>query len=189
MDRNESDQAWRRIDLDWLGVSADLAMQLDDRTNNTSVVLAFEFVDTRRVALFVADAQVGNWLSWQDLKWGTGDQAVTGPDLLRRTVYYKVGHHGSSNATLKAKGLELMSSVDLSAFIPTNEKDAKKVRWGKMPFEGILAELLRRTHGRVVRADDAWVQAGDVPASLQSAAGSIRGTKSKAELWVEFEIA
>jgi hypothetical protein len=45
-DRVARDQSWRRIDHDWLGVSADLAMQLDDRTNNTSLVLAFELTDT-----------------------------------------------------------------------------------------------------------------------------------------------
>ena len=88
-----SGRDWRRIDSDWLGVSADLAMQLDQRTNNTSLVLAFELVGSRRVLLFAADAQVGNWLSWQDVNWAD----TNGPDLLARTVYYKVGHHGSSN--------------------------------------------------------------------------------------------
>lgn len=44
-----SPQSWRRIDDDWLAVSADLAMQLDKCTNNTSLVLAFEFTDTGRV--------------------------------------------------------------------------------------------------------------------------------------------
>jgi hypothetical protein len=34
-DPNETDQSWRRIDHDWLGVSSDLAIQLDDRTNNS----------------------------------------------------------------------------------------------------------------------------------------------------------
>jgi hypothetical protein len=50
-DSNEVDQSWRRIDHDWLGVSADLAIQLDDQTNNSSLVLAFEFLDTKRVML------------------------------------------------------------------------------------------------------------------------------------------
>jgi hypothetical protein len=58
----ETDQSWRRIDADWLGVSSDLAIQLDSKTNNSSLVLAFEFVDNGRVLLFAADAQVGNWL-------------------------------------------------------------------------------------------------------------------------------
>ena len=53
--------------------------------------------------LFAADAQVGNWESWQTLEWKLDDGTrVTGPDLLKRTVFYKVGHHGSGNATPKA---------------------------------------------------------------------------------------
>ena len=51
-DENLSDQSWRRIDADWLGIAADLAMQLDRGVNNTSLVLAFEFIDTGRVVLF-----------------------------------------------------------------------------------------------------------------------------------------
>jgi hypothetical protein len=91
----DADQSWRRIDTDWLGVSSDLAIQLDSKTNNSSLVLAFEFVDSGRVLLFAADAQVGNWLSWQKLTWNVDGRTVSGPDLLARTVYYKVGHHGS----------------------------------------------------------------------------------------------
>jgi len=89
-DAAEIDQSWRRIDMDWYGAAADLAIQLDSRTNNSSLVLAFEFVDTGRVMLFVADAQVGSWLSWHDLSWTVDENSVTGPDLLARTVYYKV---------------------------------------------------------------------------------------------------
>ena len=48
-DSNRTDQSWRRIDGDWLAISADLALQLDNRTNNTSLVLAFEFAGSKRV--------------------------------------------------------------------------------------------------------------------------------------------
>src|SRR6266699_2202355 len=71
-----------------------LPRALDSMTNNTSLVLAIELADGD-VLLFAADAQVGNWLSWQDLKWTVGTSPVTGPDLLKRTIFYKVGHHGS----------------------------------------------------------------------------------------------
>ena len=69
----------------------------------------------------------GSWLSWRDTQWKLDDETVTGPDLLARNVYYKVGHHGSHNVTLQKKGLELMTSKDLSAFIPTNKHDAAKI--------------------------------------------------------------
>ena len=188
-DRNETDQSWRRIDFDWTGVSADLAMQLDDRTNNTSLALAFEFIDTERVLLFVGDAQVGNWLSWQDLKWTVDEKTVAGPDLLARTVYYKVGHHGSHNATLKEKGLELMTSMDLSSFIPTSEKDAKKVGWGAMPLKSIVDELRKRGSGRVIRADEDWIATDTMNANFQPPSGSIRALRYKPGLWVEVDIA
>lgn len=195
-DANEHDQSWRRIDYDWLGASADLAMQLDNKTNNTSLVLAFELIDTQRVFLFAADAQVGNWLSWQDTKWTLkGNHVVTGPDLLARTVYYKVGHHGSHNATLDKKGLNLMVNKDLSAFIPTNKVDAQNVHWGEMPFDGILTALKERCGERVVRADDKWLLGTKAPFKVPS--GSIQGIRSGPEKspdgnlrrrWVEIDL-
>jgi hypothetical protein len=183
------DQAWRRVDADWLGASADLAIQMDSRTNNSSLVLAFEFTDTKRVLLFVGDAQVGNWLSWQDLKWTLDGADVTGPDLLARTVFYKVGHHGSHNATLKEKGLELMKSADLAAFIPTNAKDALKVKWGAMPFQPILDDLETHCQKRVIRADDPWVATEDTPDLFKSPSGVIKAVRHKAGLWVELDLA
>lgn len=182
------EQSWRRIDEDWLFAAADVALQFDSRTNNTSLVLAFEFVETGRVALFAGDAQVGNWLSWQDLRWKVAGKTVTGPDLLRRVVYLKVAHHGSENATLEAKGLELMESPDLSAFIPVNEKDAKKVGWGRMPFDKIRDRLLERANGRVIRSDDAWV-AAPPPAPKQLTGGSIATLRHQQDLWVEVGVA
>jgi hypothetical protein len=184
----DNDQSWRRIDSDWLGLSADLAMQLDNRTNNTSLVLAFEFVKSGRVLLFAADAQVGSWLSWQNLCWSIAHDTVSGPDLLKRTVYYKVGHHGSHNATLREKGLELMSDPDLSAFIPTNQKDALKVKWGHMPFGAILEELERRTSGRVIRADDSWVHSDITDPRFGKPSGSLRKVTHQNGLWIEVEV-
>src|SRR5436190_5025038 len=59
-------------------------------TNNTSLVLAFELLPSRRVLLFPGDAQVGNWLSWQDVRWSVTDaggaREVTAADLLSRTI-------------------------------------------------------------------------------------------------------
>ena len=183
------DQSWRRIDAEWLGASADLAMQLDKAVNNTSLVLAFEFVDTGRVMLFAADAQVGSWLSWQDLTWQVESKAVTGPELLGRTVYLKVGHHGSHNATLKSKGLEQMRDPDLSGFIPTNAADAQNIGWGKMPFAAIVKELTERTRGRLIRADDAWIAGEALDGRFAAPSGSLRRVGHEPGLWVEVDIA
>lgn len=148
------DQNWRRIDQTWLGASQDLALKLDNATNNTSLVLAIELSPGGDVLLFAADAQVGNWLTWEKTSWKLSDgRLVTGVDLLKRTVFYKVGHHGSHNATLRKKGLELMESDELAAFIPVDEATAKKFRWGRMPFPELMAALGKQTAGRVVRSD------------------------------------
>lgn len=187
--RHCPDQSWRRIDMDWLGISADLAMQLDNRTNNTSVVLAFEFIKSGRVFLFTADAQVGSWLSWQELSWKIDKNVVTGPDLLKRTVYYKVGHHGSRNATLEAKGLDLMNDPDFAAFVPTNENDAKNVHWGQMPYKGIMKALKARTTERIVCADDRWIRSGKIPDDLTKSSGAILKVRVVPKLCVEFDLA
>ncbi len=185
----DRDQSWRRIDQDWLGISADLAMQLDSKTNNTSLVLAFEFIDTGRVLLFAADAQIGNWLSWQDRSWQVGDAQVTGPDLLARTVYYKVGHHGSHNATPLAKGLGQMHQTDLSAFVPTNALDAQKVGWGQMPYTAILKALATQCSGRVIRADSPWITGTGPGPEFQAPSGSIKSLSFAQNLWVELQLA
>ncbi len=94
------DAAWRRIDAEWLYSAEDLAIKLNEGINNTSLVLAFELPATRKILLFVGDAQRGNWISWSRYEWPDGERTVTARDLLARTVLYKVGHHGSHNATL-----------------------------------------------------------------------------------------
>jgi len=159
-------EAWRRVDYDWLHAAADLALQLDNLTNNTSLALAIERISDGKVLLFPADAQEGNWLSWHDpaMKWtvveSTGTRTVTAADLLDRTVFYKTGHHGSHNATAKAKGLELMRrGDDLIAFIPVDRAVAltrnPKNCW-KMPARPLYRRLLEKCQGRVLRSDLGW---------------------------------
>ncbi len=148
------DQSWRRIDADWLRSAVDLALKLDSDTNNTSLVLALEIIASGEVLLFPGDAQVGNWLSWGALRWTLHDgTVVTGDDLLSRTVLYKVGHHGSHNATLREKGLERMVHEDLVALVPVDHAMAAKKGWGKIPFQPLLDRLAEKTRGRVLRAD------------------------------------
>jgi hypothetical protein len=168
---------WRRIDEDWLHVASDLALQLDSATNNTSLALAIERIADGKVLLFPADAQQGNWLSWQDktMKWTVdepeGAREVTVNDLLARTVFYKVGHHSSHNATAKAKGLELMArDGELTAFIPVDRAVAlsrnPKDSW-QMPARPLYRRLLEKCQGRVARSDVGW--AADAAAAANKA--------------------
>jgi len=159
---------WRKIETDWLNNAGILALHLDSYTNNTSLVIAIEFENSGKVLLFPADAQIGNWISWTEtekegstspkLQWAiknnTGIKKITATDLLERTVFYKVGHHASHNATAKKHGLELMSK-DLVAMIPVDEEVAKKqgkAGW-KMPAEDLYERLLEKTKGRIIRLD------------------------------------
>ncbi len=143
---------WRRVDSAWLGMAGALALKLDSDTNNTSLVLALE-APGGGVLLFAADAQVGNWLSWHDQQYGP--LKVSAKDLLARTVFYKVGHHASHNATLDEQGLDLMTSGDLVAMIPVVEEDARRqgAKGWNMPYPPLLAALLEATSQRVIRGD------------------------------------
>ena len=158
-ERRDNTQDWRRIDADWMGVATTLAMQLDQDTNNTSLVLAFELGPRKQggpVLLFAADAQVGNWLSWQNVTWTFEGRTITGPDLLKRTILYKVGHHASYNATLRKLGLETMANLEL-ALVPTDAAMAAKVKWGTLPWPPLLKALADKATQGVVRTDESYV--------------------------------
>jgi hypothetical protein len=163
------ESSWRRIDADWLGTASQLALNLDSDTNNTSLALAVEWGQPGqgRILLLPGDAQVGNWLSWRDQKYKLGDRAITADELLSRTVIYKVGHHGSHNATLRRDprensatdelgvryGLELMN--DIVAMIPVDWAAAQKKMpdpW-RMPHLPLYRRLREKARRRVLRSD------------------------------------
>ena len=113
-------------------------LNVDGLANNSSLALAIELSPNGRVLLFPGDAQMGNWLSWfgkveypggeghgKEMVWALDDgRKVDAKDLLARTVLYKVGHHGSHNATLKHGGLEAMGTRwpdEFVAMLPVDE--------------------------------------------------------------------
>lgn len=158
--------AWRRIDNEWMNAAAELALQLDSLTNNTSLALAVERISDGKVLLFPADAQQGHWLSWHEPEKpftytvGNEKHTTTAEKLLNQTVFYKAGHHGSHNATAKGKGLEMMTRKnDLVAFIPVDRQVAlsrnPKDSW-QMPAHDLYLRLLQQCQGRVVRSDIGW---------------------------------
>lgn len=145
-------ESWRKIDTDWTKQAETLALYLDTYTNNSSLVLAIELVESGKVLLFAADAQIGNWSSWADVKWT--DAKTSTDDLLGRTIFYKVGHHGSHNSTF-APAFEKMTHGDLCALIPVNKNDPniKKVNGWKMPAGKLFEKLVERTSNRVLQMD------------------------------------
>jgi hypothetical protein len=173
---------WRTIESDWLEAAGAFALQLDSATNNTSLAFALEIgpPGEGKVLLFPGDAQVGNWESWfgkvkvegkeygKDMVWKVGDKTIDANDLLRRTVLYKVGHHGSHNATLLDKGLKLMGRNDgtgeFVAMLPVNEFVAQvKAGYGQMPLKSLVKDLLIRTGGRLLRNDQDLPPTAEVP--------------------------
>jgi len=145
----------RRIDDDWLWSGAQrLALHIESYTNNTSLVVAFELPRSKKVLLFAGDAQVGNWLSWHDQPYTSRDgKPCTAEELLGRTALYKVGHHGSHNATLRQRGLELMDDPGLIALIPVETEAVERLRYGEMPLTSLTKALDERCEGRVLQLD------------------------------------
>lgn len=183
-------EPWRRIDSDWLGAADQLALQLDSLTNNSSLALAIELSSGGPVVLLAADAQVGNWLSWHDKSFdvpaegGHAARRVTAADLLGRTVLYKVGHHGSHNATLKQKGLELMTDDRLTAMIPTDEQWALQKKHWHMPHAPLARALVSATAGRVLRVDHGLPAAGITAAEKSR----LEARTEVTELYVDLEV-
>ncbi|PYE30633.1 hypothetical protein C8J37_1168 [Rhizobium sp. PP-WC-1G-195] len=195
-----SDNKWRKIDDTWTESIEAMALKMDSDTNNTSLALAFELPDGQ-VLLFPGDAQVGNWLSWHDQTYpraqppDSTEKPITADDLLRRTTFYKGGHHLSHNATAKALGLERMTDPRLVAAAPVVEAVAAIQGKGrtspgkgwKMPYPKLREALEERTHGRIVRGDGD--PAKEIAAFQKSHPGSPPPVKIEHEqsqgLWVE----
>lgn len=161
--------SWRRIDSEWLGDAEALALAMDSDTNNTSLVLAFEIGEpgSGDVLLFCGDAQVGNWLSWRDQEYGDKSAYCTADDLLARTLLYKVGHHGSHNATPKSDprnnvdfpdgepyGLELMTNIISMINVDKSAVSRKMPIVWRMPHLPLYESLREKSKFRVLRADD-----------------------------------
>jgi len=187
-----ADDAWRRIDADWLETAGQLALDLDEYTNNTSLVLAIELVDSGKVMLFPADAQGGNWASWEDVSWtvedGCAGETVGGLDLIRRTAFYKVGHHGSHNGTLLTYLRQMRD--DLVAMIPVNEVWAKGKQGWEHPGREVFEALTVQTGGRIIRADTG-VQEAKPPSLSQSEWQAFREnveTDADPKLWIQYTL-
>lgn len=143
---------WRRIDSDWLQMGETLALQQVSMINNTSLVMAIELVETGKVLLFVGDAEEESWQTWENKK-------ANLEELLANTVLYKVGHHGSINATDQELLIHKMTNPDLVALIPVDMKRAAEKKWqfpAKSLYDPSIAvddqkgALFKQTHGRII---------------------------------------
>lgn len=155
---------WRQIEEDWMETSEQLAIAVNTYTNNTSLAMAIEFEKSGKVLLFPADAQSGNWISWHNdavtkaLKKNGGKTAT---ELLKKTVFYKVGHHGSHNGTASKSGLDKMgNSTPLVAMMPLVQ-DKVPSQWGgskNFPAKALYTELIKKTNGAIIRTDEGVIK-------------------------------
>ncbi len=173
------DQAWRQINTDYLMGTDDLAIKLNTGVNNTSLVLAMEIGQTGEVLFFSGDAEFGVWDDWEkdrispervgkrQYTWTLPDagnqnnppRVVTVEDLMARTVFYKMGHHGSHNATPNTRGVDKLSNPHLHSMIPVDEAKAKRFAWNDIPYKELVPRFGGRTipHIRSDKATDASI--------------------------------
>jgi len=126
----------------WFTEHADAALKknvlgivtiLDKFLNNTSLILLFEAKGKK--LLFPGDAQLENW------QWALSQKGV--PELLKGVDVYKVGHHGSRNATPqrlwglfeKRKGKKLLSMMSTASGVYGRSED------GKVPSANLVKAL------------------------------------------------
>lgn len=156
--------AERRIESDWLLSAEAMALKMGNDTNNGSLVLAFELGKGGKVLLFAGDAQRGNWMGWAQRPFAEGESSVEVRELLGRTVLYKVGHHGSHNATLKGDAADDYPNLgwfgrgrharEFTAMVPAVREWALALDppWDH-PLPEIREALLEKCGGRVLQTD------------------------------------
>jgi hypothetical protein len=135
-----------------------IAAQADNTINNQSVVVLFTF--NGKKLLFAGDAQWGNW---QNFLFGgalgaPGHTKLT-PEaiaILKSIDFYKVGHHGSTNATpidaLEAMrdGIVAMCSTAIGAY-------GKVSNNSEVPRVPLMEALNKKTGGKLARSDQVAV--------------------------------
>jgi hypothetical protein len=181
---------WRRIDSDWLLMGEALALQQVSMINNTSLVMAIELVETGKVLLFVGDAEEESWQTWENKK-------ANLDKLLANTVLYKVGHHGSINATDQQLLKNKMTNPDLVALIPVDMKRAAEKNWqfpAKSLFDPSMADddqkgaLFKQTHGRIILncVEEGCVNHDASFDADKSWPGKIARDPSFEKLWIDY---
>jgi len=162
----DPDNAWRKIDTEWLNSTGSLALRINSITNNLSLAFAIEFEDSGRVMLFPGDAEYGSWASWHEIPWDVpcrnGKKHFT-EDLLSRTVFYKVAHHLSHHGTAERLGMDMMTHPDLVAMATLDYKIISSGWIRTMPNKALLKDLILKTKGRlmVMNEDGITADLGD----------------------------
>ena len=143
------------------------AKTLDAFLNNQSLVVLFSFQEKH--LLFAGDAQAGNWEHWlydadAPDRVGSNPAGRAATEILSSLNFYKVGHHGSTNATPKAAvdalpdGLVAMCSTQAGVY-------GTAAQGTEVPRGPLLEQIEKKSS--LVRSDQLVARLGGktVPAS------------------------
>ena len=201
IDYHQSTQYVNNAQPDMLAAAAE---KIENFLNNQSLVVLFEF-DGKKL-LFAGDAQGGNWEYWlfkteapQKDPTKAGDIIETSKELLQTIDFYKVGHHGSTNATpiqaieaaiarpKTSKGFVSMCSTEDGVYgNPKKETEVPRTR---------LMEVLEKD-SCLVRSDAIAIDITDAATKKTKTIAARDGVKlpkpkvgklSKAKLYLEYE--
>jgi beta-lactamase superfamily II metal-dependent hydrolase len=154
---------------------------VDGTLNNQSLVVLFTCKGKK--LLFVGDAQWGNWSYWLYGKKSMGAledlPGITrkASDILGSIDFFKVGHHGSSNANPIPAVAALNPDCVSMCSTESNDAYSKKRPYGtiskdpnkkgtEVPRITLMEEMEKRTHNRLVRSD--WIPVLDVKPSPEA---------------------
>jgi hypothetical protein len=122
---------------------------LDDAMNNTSVIMLIEVGDKK--LLFPGDAQIENWEYVLNKQRDNAEEETKRQELLealKEVTFYKVGHHGSRNATpktlwnnFKKKSTNKKNENRLTSIVSTLEGKHGETVETAVPRESLVMEL------------------------------------------------
>lgn len=118
-----------------------LALSVDNYLNNTSLSLLLQY--RGKTLLFPGDAQWGNWMSWQS-DWES---------VLGSVDFYKVGHHGSHNATPHG-ALDLMGAKGVAAMASTDTVKSFNRGHFPVPYPKLVSAVKKQVKNRYAQSDE-----------------------------------
>lgn len=133
-----------------------IAAKADSTLNNQSVVVLFEA--NGRKLLFAGDAQWGNWQSFLfgGVLGSPGHTALSedAKRILASIGFYKVGHHGSTNAT-PIDALDAMRNGVVAMCSTAEDAYGCEKNRSEVPRKPLMEALRAKTGGRLARSDQA----------------------------------
>jgi beta-lactamase superfamily II metal-dependent hydrolase len=155
----DADEIVRMVDSSQPDMLAAQAVAADKTLNNQSLVILFS-VDGKNL-LFAGDAQWGNWENFlYGGAYGTpGHTTMTNAAkaILDKIDFYKVGHHGSANATPK-DAVQAMR-MGCAGMCSTQEH-----AYNQVPRAPLLAALGQRMENKLARSDQVALSS-EIPAN------------------------